>query len=525
MSSVVSVSKSLLMPTTSSPSDKKSNPKKRDRALFEEGLAVVPAKRSMDSPVFNLVFAEGFKPLKVDMGYLKSSLYLTQVEISQAIQQNKIQEVIQKRYEDICTVYSEYPYIFEQYEISPLETLLAQDEDTGLLPSTLLKTMLKVDEGMRSVKRNVLEKEDVKNDDSPSGGVKFTVDSEMFLAKRDQNNKLHLVRWTGKVFLGDGITSKVWKVLDVVKGRFIAFKEALNKQMLPYFQQESHLLRSLENTTLFNVDGIIGLPLELAVTDLFNVIQEEQYKKYASMEHRVSYCFQIMSQWFVLFDQNIAHGDLKPENIMLICQNSKEAEGKMQAEIWNGTRVKIADLGGAVDFNMVNTKTGKFDLAKWTLLLERLKSHILGTCTPMYICKGDMDYFCRDINDKLMKLPDLTKTTSDEAISEVNQFLKEYRYAMERRDIYALGVSCFAVLASSPPYSFKNFLYRNKVVQLLDGDSSFDPLKLLDQLKISSSLQSLLQWMCHPSFRKRPSKDELQNAWEKLTLKNVFRKS
>lgn len=451
------------------------------------------------------------------------SLYLTAAEVAEARKNQNLQELIQKRNEEIRTIRSQHPRLFESYTLSSSGTLIVQDENTKMLPSTLFTVMLQVDGLMQNFKKDLSKKEDVKSDQSLSKGIKITIDKELFLAKCEAG-KLHLVRWTDKTFLGDGLTSNVWKVLEVVKGVFIAFKEARDSTLLPDFQREARLLRGLEDATLFHIDEVIGIPLELATSDLYDVIDKEEYSFYASLKHRLSYCMQFMAQWFVLSDQGIFHGDLKPENMMWI-REKEEVESKGRGQVLDRARVKISDLGGARDLSFFHAEASTLDLEKWEELSQRLNRAMIGINTPLFLCSQDLENFCGALKKEFKKLPLLTKSSSQDNIREVIKFLERYKNAMEKRDIYALGVSCFGVLTGKLPFPLITMISsNNEELETLNVKFPFDSGKCLRRIKCSLPLRNVLQEMCHPQYDKRPSKEVVQAAWQKITLDNGFQK-
>lgn len=294
-------------------------------------------------------------------------------------------------------------------------------------------------------------------------------------------------------FIGQGVSGYIYKTKWL--GKTYARKDFPDAEE-NIFQAEVDALRGLTHPNLVECFGMslgcscCSLVLEYVNDDLHNIVQQQKFTG-VTPPFETAMVMDIISQTataiMYLHQQEVAHGDLKSNNVLI----SHSMDGRMIVKV--------------VDFGFTETKKRSSLVSKSTLYRDLLtwKSPEFIENQPGSLTKDDLDDPFLD-NDTDSDSDDFPDESSDSKEAQQDYFKK--------CDVYSFGMLCYETVTGDLPFSNTSSL--NKVKEMVLNSDMREILHLPEDCP--SRLKILIEkcWNKEPSHR--PSFAEICDELDKV---------
>jgi serine/threonine protein kinase len=166
-------------------------------------------------------------------------------------------------------------------------------------------------------------------------------------------------KYSNKKIIGIGLTSVVYKALDINKNQ-VAIKKIKNDNISDKFKSEIEIIKSLNNKNILKFIEIIKHKESIyIISELCDYPLSKIIDKLDDEHEIMKIMYQLSQGLKYLYENNILHRDLKPDNILIL-----------------NNEIKIADFGFAKIFDnnnsMLNTFCGTPNYMAPEILLNSL---------------------------------------------------------------------------------------------------------------------------------------------------------
>lgn len=229
-------------------------------------------------------------------------------------------------------------------------------ENSEWIPTKIIEIEEEID--ANGVQINIIEKKTEQN------LIEEWKDKNLFNEIRDcETSQLSRFQLRKIKFLGKGGEGKIYMVENEFGEKFVYkcyaenIKEIDSKSReVNTLEHELEFLEDLKNPLILYLRGVVyekrelnlisfGIIVDLMDFDLRNFIKMDRVQKFGP-NVKVKICLEIVNALIFIHDKNVAHNDLKPDNILLKARDNSR----------NSFDVRISDFGSALRLNNPNNK-------------------------------------------------------------------------------------------------------------------------------------------------------------------------
>lgn len=378
-----------------------------------------------------------------------------------------------------------------------------------------------IEEGFPTNLKAMIKAEEIfASSNQPFNTVEFAGEKagEAFIA---HHNRGEVRVYRVQKVLAQGGSSVVFKVMNIANGKFEAMKlskvvpsvqqhEARARQVHHFTKGAARASVDASQTTLLVGQNILGYIMPLRDIDLIEAGKHDYYKGFLTHPARQRFVGQVVEQQFHLQRNKRFNFDLKPNNIMLTVKPLMfQSEGdRKESSASQRTSVALVDLDDAIDLTILNEE-GVVDPAKLQSVMHEIRTGVIRT--PAFTSITDEEIFIGLTKEARNTLPhNFTSATSPQDITRTLDFLRRYKEAAQKRNIFTLGATCFYMLTEKMPYVTSPF------PETHDDPNRPNPIftKHLTDLGYSEDLAAFLARMMSHNPADRPSQQEVEDKFK-----------